>query len=137
MVGLPGETAEDIRRTIEFARKSPLVFAVFPIFEPFRGTPIYELCKQTGAWQVIEGEPNRLLQDQPEVWVPHGISRAEIVALARQGFREFYFHPRRMRKLLAHALLTLPPARSFRLFRGGLSYFLRARRAAPQKNTHY
>lgn len=138
MIGLPGETEEDILNTITFARKSGLTFAVFPIFEPFRGTPIYEVCKQTGSWQNIQGESNQLLLHQNEVWVPDGMSRSEVVLLARKAFREFYFEPKRVIKLINYILFTLPPNRSFRFLKGGLSYFVEFRsKSTSQSYTHY
>ncbi|MEG3637896.1 B12-binding domain-containing radical SAM protein [Magnetococcus sp. PR-3] len=125
MIGLPNETAEDIQRTIDFATRSKLTFAVFPIFEPFKGTAIYETCKETGRWVNIKGEKNSLLVDDETIWVPNTISRAEIQRLAASAFKQFYFKPDRLMKVAHHALWTLPPARAWKFMHGGLSYFLR------------
>jgi len=131
MIGLPGETKEDILTTIKFAAGSKLDFAIFPIFEPFKGTPIYEVCKEMGKWSLVEGEQNLLLISQDEVWTPHGITREEIVLLTRKAFKDFYFSPKRTLGLVLHAL-SLPPQRTIRFVKGGLSYFIKNR-----KSTHY
>ncbi|MBU2538848.1 MAG: B12-binding domain-containing radical SAM protein [Proteobacteria bacterium] len=137
MIGLPGESCEDIEKTINFAKRSRLTFAVFPIFEPFKGTPIYETCKNTGSWQHIGNESNMLLKDQEEIWVPHGLERHEVVLMARKAFRDFYFFPKRIANLTRHAI-RLPPKRFFQFVAGGVSYFAtNLKKSHSQSNTHY
>ncbi len=41
MLGLPTETKEDSEQTIEFALKSNLDYALFPITEPYPGTELW------------------------------------------------------------------------------------------------
>lgn len=138
MVGLPGETAEDIERTIGIAMRSKLTFGVFPIFEPFKGTPIYEVCKERGSWQALEGQGNALLPSQKEVWVPDTLSRDQVVRLAGKAFFLFYFYPPRMLRILRYLLLSMPPRRSWKFFKGGLAFFVNiARRKSSQHMTHY
>ncbi len=48
VVGFPGETKEQIRRTFSFARKLRLTSALFFIASPFPGSKLYEICKQKG-----------------------------------------------------------------------------------------
>ena len=43
MIGLPMETRDDIINTIKTVNNSRLDIAVYPIFEPYKGTPIYEV----------------------------------------------------------------------------------------------
>lgn len=138
MIGLPGECEQDILRTISFARDSRLTFAVFPIFEPFRGTPVFDVCKRLGSWQRIEGDRNQLVQDQEEIWVPDGISRSEVVGLARRAFREFYFKRRRGIELARYLLFALPPLRTLRFLKGGASFFYgTGKKPRSQHNTHF
>mgnify|MGYP006276081665 FL=1 len=48
MIGLPGETREDIEATFELhARAQPVDFGVF-VFYPFPGTQLFEVCRQRG-----------------------------------------------------------------------------------------
>ncbi|MBF0186450.1 MAG: radical SAM protein [Magnetococcales bacterium] len=138
MIGLPGETAEDIRHTIRWARDSKLDFAVFPIFEPFKGTPVYDDCKQLGSWQTLKDQSNNLLSNQSDIWVPNGITRKEVVLLAREAFKSFYFRPRRFLGVMRYVLTRLPPERSLTFIKGGIDYFLTfAKKSDSQHNTHY
>jgi anaerobic magnesium-protoporphyrin IX monomethyl ester cyclase len=48
IVGLPGETKEQIHRTFSFARKLKLTSAAFFIANPLPGSRLYEICKLKG-----------------------------------------------------------------------------------------
>ncbi|UCD84421.1 MAG: cobalamin-dependent protein [Deltaproteobacteria bacterium] len=48
IVGFPGETKEQIRRTFSFARKLRLTSAGFYIANPLPGSKLYEICKERG-----------------------------------------------------------------------------------------
>jgi anaerobic magnesium-protoporphyrin IX monomethyl ester cyclase len=48
IVGLPGESKEQICRTFSFARKLKLTSAVFFIANPLPGSRLYEICKAKG-----------------------------------------------------------------------------------------
>ncbi len=48
IVGFPGETKEQIRRTFSFARKLRLTSAWFFIANPLPGSRLYEICKEKG-----------------------------------------------------------------------------------------
>jgi len=49
MIGLPGETKEEMEDTIKFAEKLnsiyPSVYSSFSCYTPFKGTKLYEICK--------------------------------------------------------------------------------------------
>jgi radical SAM superfamily enzyme YgiQ (UPF0313 family) len=48
MVGLPGETQEDMLQTLDLNRKAGVDFADASIFQPYPGTKIAEHCKEVG-----------------------------------------------------------------------------------------
>jgi radical SAM superfamily enzyme YgiQ (UPF0313 family) len=48
MLGIPGETKEDIQKTIDFAKKLNLQGAVFNIFVPIPGTELYDELQREG-----------------------------------------------------------------------------------------
>lgn len=48
IIGYPGETVRDIKKTIEFACRQDFDFAVFTCFQPIPGTPIFEKLKRNG-----------------------------------------------------------------------------------------
>ena len=48
VIGYPGETTEDIKRTLYYANNLPLDGRHIHIAIPYPGTPLYELCKKEG-----------------------------------------------------------------------------------------
>lgn len=89
MVGLPNETPEIARKTIEFATRLDPDYANFNIFFPEPGTGLYDLAIKSG----------RLLSDRylgrtNPVYLPEGYSNpAEVKAIQAEAFRRFYFRP--------------------------------------------
>ncbi|PIP84797.1 MAG: hypothetical protein CO113_03895 [Elusimicrobia bacterium CG_4_9_14_3_um_filter_62_55] len=89
MVGLPNETPEKGRKTIEFAIALDPDYANFNIFFPEPGTILYERAIESG----------RLLSQSylgrtVPVYLPEGYSSPdEIRALQQEAFRRFYFRP--------------------------------------------
>lgn len=122
MVGLPTETEADILHTIATVNSSSLDIAVFPIFEPYAGTPIYEVCKREGRWIKDSRYRNELLVEQEEIWEPHTLSRADVVRLAQHAFRSFYIRIDFL-KSFSKIFPNLPLDRKIRLIRSGLDYF--------------
>lgn len=94
MLGLPNETAEDSRRTIEFAKELDLDFAQFSIFIPYPGTPLYESLNKEGKikngdWDLFNQSVG--LSDKEPPYVPDGYSSKELSLMQRKAYREFYF----------------------------------------------
>ncbi|KPK76267.1 MAG: hypothetical protein AMJ79_07240 [Phycisphaerae bacterium SM23_30] len=46
VIGIPGETADDIRYTIEYARSLELDYCAFSIATPHLGTELHEICRK-------------------------------------------------------------------------------------------
>ena len=90
MMGIPGETREDIEATIDFAREVRPDYAQFTILTPYPGTPVYE--------EAVNG--NRLLTRD---WDRYGIvssvmkipgfTAKELNALLRKAYIKFYLSP--------------------------------------------
>lgn len=55
MVGIPLETKESIQKTIELNRKCLPDFVAVSIFNAYKGTEVYEFCKEKGWLQNIRG----------------------------------------------------------------------------------
>jgi anaerobic magnesium-protoporphyrin IX monomethyl ester cyclase len=123
MIGLPGETKEDILHTIDVVCKVALDFAVFPIFEPYKGTPVYDECKVQGHWIKSDKYKNRLLVEQDEVWEPYSIKRDEIEKLSRLAFQKFYLRAAYLFKLKG-IMSPLPSERKKRMISAAFDYFV-------------
>jgi radical SAM superfamily enzyme YgiQ (UPF0313 family) len=122
MIGLPGETGEDMLNTIKLVNGSGLDLALFPIFEPYPGTPIYEDCRREGKW--VKGPyKNALLEDQEEVWIPDSSTREDILRLAGLAHRSFYLRPGFMKSFMK-IFYKLPARRKGRMLYSALDYFL-------------
>lgn len=89
MLGLPGETPEMGRKTIEFARTLGLNHAIFSLTVPHRNTDLYEICREAGT----------ILRDQDYFsrrasYVPHGYrDAAQLERLRDEAYRRFYLRP--------------------------------------------
>lgn len=59
IIGYPGETKENIRETIDFARKIELDWAYFFAFAPLPHTPIYDVCIEKGYLRKEDFDPIR------------------------------------------------------------------------------
>ena len=87
ILGYPGETIEDINKTIDFALKLDLKRATFSAFKPFPGTDIYnELMKNK---EIGKLDYNKFSLDQI-VWSPKGITLKQLKNLRRKAFFKFY-----------------------------------------------
>lgn len=109
MIGLPGETPEMTRETIEFAVDLDLDFAKFAITTPFPGSKLFE-----DAWQktlfrddwenytTFNPDPDRL------VYHPVGYDPAELIEMQSYALRRFYVRPRQIWRQMVE-LRTLSP----------------------------
>jgi radical SAM superfamily enzyme YgiQ (UPF0313 family) len=92
IIGLPGETEESIRRTIDFAKKLPIDLALFHIAAPHPGTPFFFEVVDNGwfrpgtRWEEVDMDRSTVL-DYPQL-------RAEdLERWARRAFREWALRP--------------------------------------------
>lgn len=89
MVGLPNETPEIGRKTIDFAIKLDPDYANFNIFFPEPGTGLYDLAIKSGRML----SANYLGRNNP-VYLPEGYRDIEqIKAIQAEAFHRFYFRP--------------------------------------------
>jgi radical SAM superfamily enzyme YgiQ (UPF0313 family) len=92
MIGFPGETEEEIRKTIEFARQSRLTTANFSLVKLFPGTDLYErvgkplLNSQDGRLYCFDLIGVNLSQ----------VSDERLMQLRAMAYRRFYSRPRRI-----------------------------------------
>ena len=86
MVGLPGETEESIRRTIDYALALPLDEINVTKFTPFPGAPVYATIREHGEFD--ENWP--LMNCINFVFVPHGMTKAQLEGLYDEFIRRFY-----------------------------------------------
>ncbi len=91
MLGTPGETMEEMKRTIRFASEEPFDDALFDITTPFPHTTLWERTKH-----LIRSDYTHFDCFQNCVYDLDGISPKRIERLKKQAFWRFYLHPRRL-----------------------------------------
>ncbi|PWH20542.1 MAG: radical SAM protein, partial [Ardenticatenia bacterium] len=92
IIGLPGETEESIRRTIEFAKRLPLDLALFHIAAPHPGTPFFFEVVERGwfrpgtRWEEVDMDGSTVL-DYPN------LPAERLEYWQRRAFREWSLRP--------------------------------------------
>lgn len=109
MIGMPGETPEMTKETIEFAVDLDLDFAKFAITVPFPGSKLFEDQWQKTLfrddWEnytTFNPDPDRL------VYHPEGYDPALLIKMQQYGLRRFYVRYEQVRRQLVD-LRTINP----------------------------
>ncbi len=90
ILGLPGETREDMEKTIAFAVSSGLDWAQFASFLPIPGSAAGD------RWFEEHGYTEKLWQNFHNTRCPappKGVTRRELMLLQRRAFMKFYLRP--------------------------------------------
>jgi radical SAM superfamily enzyme YgiQ (UPF0313 family) len=96
MIGLPGETPEMTRQTIDFAKSLDLDFAKFAITVPFPGSQMFEDLRREGRLDRDDWENWTTFQPDPAkmVFVPREVSNEYLIEMQKRGLREFFLRPK-------------------------------------------
>jgi radical SAM superfamily enzyme YgiQ (UPF0313 family) len=92
IIGLPGETEETIRQTIDFSKALPLELALFHIAAPYPGTPFFFEVIQNGwfrpgtRWEEVDMDKGTVLQYD-------NLSAEQLMYWQKRAFREWAMRP--------------------------------------------
>jgi len=92
IIGLPGETEETIRETIEFSKQLPLDIALFHVAAPYPGTPFFFEVVKNGwfrpgtRWEQVDMDRETVL-DYP------GLPAERLLYWQKRAFREWAMRP--------------------------------------------
>ena len=92
IIGLPGETVETIRQTIDFAKTLPMELAVFHVAAPYPGTPFFFEVVENGwfkagtKWEEVDMDKDTVLQYE-------NLSAEDLLYWQRRAFREWALRP--------------------------------------------
>jgi radical SAM superfamily enzyme YgiQ (UPF0313 family) len=90
MLGLPGETPELARKTIQFAIDLDVDYAQFSVTTPFPGTKLYDDADKFGT---LTRDFDRYTEWNP-VFIPHAYkNEEELEKIHREAYRRFYIRP--------------------------------------------
>ncbi len=92
IMGLPGETRETIKDTINFAKKMDLSSIQASLASPYPGTEFYEMCLENG-WISSKDFIDSTGHQKCVVNYPH-LSNSEIFNSVEEFYDKFYFRPR-------------------------------------------
>lgn len=90
LLSVPGETLEEMKKTIEFALSLPLERAQFNNFMPLPGSEIWENLKKNGKLKQIDWE--KIFVHEVS-YVDNGIKSSDIKRLQRIAVLRFYLRP--------------------------------------------
>lgn len=98
IIGYPGETIDDIKATIRFAKKLKLKRAHFSNFLPLPGTQ--ETKKLIESREIEQPDWSSLFYSKVP-YAPKGITRKQLKILQRKAFLGFYLRPHILLKLFS------------------------------------
>jgi anaerobic magnesium-protoporphyrin IX monomethyl ester cyclase len=92
IIGLPGETEDTIRQTIDFSKNLPLDIALFHVAAPYPGTPFFFEVVQNGwfrkgtRWEQVDMDKGTVL-DYPD------LPAERLLYWQKRAWREWAFRP--------------------------------------------
>jgi len=102
IVGLPGETPDSIRKTIDFAKRLDNDTIQVSIAHPYPGTEFYDYAKKNDLI-TLDSMTDEVGHQLPTVIYP-GLDRAELVDWVERFYGEYYFRPRVIWRVVRKAI---------------------------------
>lgn len=115
ILGFPGETLEDIKKTIKFSLELDLVRANFFTYLPFPGTESFKSLESHGKLDKLDLKRFYFMN---ATFTPEGMEKDVLKGLQRKAFLKFFLRPR----ILFYNLMGI---KSFRHFKFLLGRFFR------------
>lgn len=137
IVGLPGDSRESIRRTVDFAKKLNTETIQVSIAHPYPGTEFFDYVKKNNLITI-----DAMTDDQghqlPNIIYP-GLDRAELVDWVERFYGEYYFRPKAAWRVVRKALFDsgerkrlYKEAREYLALRSKRKKFVEEQRASKQ-----
>ncbi len=125
IVGLPGETRETIRKSIDFAKELDVETIQVSIGHPYPGTEFYDHVKKNGLI-TLDAMTDDTGHQLPNYTYP-GLDKGELVDWVERFYGEFYFRPKVAFRLVSKAIFNGEDRR--RLYKEAREYLaLRSKR---------
>lgn len=102
IVGLPGETRDTLRNTIDFAKRLDVETIQVSIAHAYPGTEFYDFAKKNNLVQInmADEEGHQL----PNVVYPGILEREELVDWVERFYGEYYFRPKAAWRIVRKAI---------------------------------
>jgi len=125
IVGLPGDSRESIRRTIDFAKGLDTETIQVSIAHAYPGTEFYDYAKENGLVQLkmADDEGHQL----PQVVYPGILEKGEMMEWVDRFYDEYYFRPKAAWRIVRKSIFNGSERK--RLYKEAKSYMsLRSKR---------
>jgi radical SAM superfamily enzyme YgiQ (UPF0313 family) len=104
--GIPSETKEEMKQTVDYALSLPLDGVSFFIFTPYPNTELrnlaFEYGKVSSNWKDYSGHPNSL------PYIPNNMSQKELLDFQAEAYKRFLLRPSYISKyLMDHSILDI------------------------------
>jgi len=139
IIGLPGETRETIRRTIDFAKRLDTETIQVSIAHALPGTELHQYGAQNGLINLSMADDAG--HQLPNITYP-GLDEADLVDAVEQFYGEYYFRPRVVWRVVRKAILNsherrrlAKEAREYLSLRSKRKQFVRDRQKALAVDT--
>jgi radical SAM superfamily enzyme YgiQ (UPF0313 family) len=93
IIGLPGETPQTIRKTIDFAKRMDTETIQVSIAAPYPGTELYNYLQTNGLITINGSMSDESGHQLPNFSYP-GLSHADLVEWVERFYGEYFFRPR-------------------------------------------
>jgi hopanoid biosynthesis associated radical SAM protein HpnJ len=141
IIGLPGETRETIRRTIDFAKELDVETIQVSLAHAYPGTELFDFAKKNGfitnEQQMVDEGGHQLAQ----IEYP-GLPREEALDAVHRFYDEYYFRPTAIFRIVKKAVFNnmerkrlYKEAKSFMKLRAARNRFVKQERKANNGNT--
>lgn len=120
VIGLPGETEESAKKTVDFALGLGLTTLQFSGAVPFPGTALYELCREKGWLKAGDWSDWLNTGEQSAVVEYPGLSNKRVNYYVDLGLKKFYLNPAFISRFLFN---SRSPSDLYRKFRGAKNFF--------------
>ena len=104
IIGLPGETRDTIRKTIDFAKRMDTETIQVSIAHPYPGTEFYDYAKKNDLL-TIDALTDETGHQLPVVIYP-GLDRGELVDWVERFYGEYFFRPRVIWRIVRKAIFN-------------------------------
>ena len=102
IVGLPGETRDSLRRTIDFAKELDTETIQVSVAHPYPGTEFYNYVKENNLI-TIDSMTDEAGHQLPNIIYP-GLDRGELMEWVDRFYDEYYFRPRVIWRVVRNAI---------------------------------
>jgi len=134
IVGLPGETRESLRKSIDFAKSLDVETIQVSIGHAYPGTEFYDYAKKNDLF-TIESMTDESGHQLPNIIYP-GLDRGELVEWVERFYSEYYFRPKAAWRVVSKAIANrdvprlYKEAREYLALRSKRKKFVSEQRAA-------